>query len=94
MKTGVRRAAVRGEGRHMAVLRAAVRAVAACGLAESGHAAVPLYKSVLKIFSFRKILSFLENRAKNKAAEAAKEEGGALTAHSFIRAVGKSAGVY
>ena len=78
----------------MAVLRAAVRAVAACGLAESGHAAVPLYKFVLKIFSFRLILSFLENRAKNKAAEAAKEEGGALTAHSYIRAVGKSAGVY
>ena len=94
MKTGVRRAAVRGEGRRMAVLRAVLRAVAACGLDESGHAAVPLYKSVLKIFSFRKILSFLENRAKNKAAEAAKEEGGALTAHSYIRAVGKSAGVY
>ncbi len=54
----------------------------------------PPYKSVLKIFSFRKILSFLENIAKNKAAEAAKEEGGALTAHSYIRAVGKSAGVY
>ena len=94
MKTGVRRAAVRGEGRRIAVLRAAVRAVAACGLDESGHAAVTLYKSVLKIFSFLKILSFLENRAKNKAAEAAKEEGGALTTHSFIRAVGKSAGVY
>ena len=94
MKTGVRRAAVRGEGRRMAVLRAVLRAVAACGLDESGHVAVPLYKSVLKKFSFRKILSFLENRAKNKAAEAAKEEGGALTAHSYIKAVGKSAGVY